>query len=116
MVVDKFIIVAESWNHSDAKGGWNLNCVRAFNDWEVDLVVNLLIVLQKERVSTELDSVTWKGAADANFSVRNAYNLLAPSSCLLFPVKSIWAPLVPSKVAFFVWEAAWDKVLTLDKL
>ena len=25
-------------------------------------------------------------------------------------------PSVPSKVAFFVWEAAWGKVLTLDKL
>ena len=61
MAVDKFATLVESWNHSNGRGGWNLNCVRAFNHWEVDLVANLLFVLRKERVSTELDSVTWKG-------------------------------------------------------
>ena len=79
-------------------------------------MANLLFVLQKERVSTELDSATWKGAEDATFSMRIAYNLLAPRSGPLFLVKSIWVHLVPFKVAFFAWEAAWGKVLTLDKL
>ena len=116
MAVDKFTIVVESWNHFDDRGGWNLNCVKAFNDWEVDLVVNLLYVLQKERVSMKLDSVTWKWAAGATFSMHNAYNLLAPSSGHLFVVKSILVPLIPSKVTFFPWEATWGKVLTLDKL
>ena len=37
----------------------------------------------------KLDSVTWKGAADATFSVRNAYIFLAPNSGPLFPTKSI---------------------------
>ena len=40
---------------------WRLNFVRAFNNWEVDLIVNLLNVLQKERVSTVADSVSWRG-------------------------------------------------------
>ena len=53
MAVDKFATLVESWNHSDGRGGWNLNCVRAINHWEVDLVANLLFVLRKERVSTE---------------------------------------------------------------
>ena len=95
--------MAESWNHSDDSDDWNLNCVRAFNDWEVDLVANLLFVLKKERVSTKLDGVTWKGAADATFSVHNAYNLMFSSSGPLFHVKSNWVPSVPSKT--------WGKVL-----
>ena len=32
LVVDKSITVAKAWNHMDDGGGWNLNCVRAFND------------------------------------------------------------------------------------
>ena len=71
LVADKSITVAKAWNHMDDGGGWNLNCVRAFNDWEIDLVANLH-VLQKEKVSTTLDRVIWKGAADATFTVRNA--------------------------------------------
>ena len=41
-------------------------------NWEVDLVVNLLNILQKESVTVEFDKVTWERVADANFSVRNA--------------------------------------------
>ena len=96
--------------------GWNLNCVRAFNDWEIDLVVNLLHVLQKERVSTELDRVIWKGTVDATFTMCNAYNLLVSRSISRFLFKNIWMASVLSKVSFFAWEAAWGKVLTLDKL
>ena len=81
--------MAEAWNHLDDEGGYNLNCVRAFNDWEIDLVANLLHVLQKEKVSTALDRVIWKGVADATFTVRNAYNLLVSSSVSRFPVKQI---------------------------
>ena len=116
IVANKSITMAEAWNHLDDEGGWNRNCVRAFNDWVIDLVVNLLHVLQNERVSTALDRVIWKGAVDATFTICNAYNLLVSSSVSRFPVKLIWMAYVPSKVSFFTWEAAWGKVLALDKL
>ena len=109
IVANKSITMAEAWNHLDDEGGWNLNCVRAFNDWEIYLVVNLLHVLQKERVSTALDRVIWKGAVDATFTICNAYNLLVSSSVSRFPVKQIWMAYVPSKVSFFTWEAAWGR-------
>ena len=48
--------------------------------------------------------------------MRNANNLLVSRSISRFPVKNIWIASVPSKVSFFVWEAAWGKVLTLDEL
>ena len=106
VAIDKFITVVEAWNHLDGKDDWNLNCVRAFNDWEIHLVAKLLHVLQKERVSTKPDRVIWKGAADATFTMRNAYNLLVPRSISRFPVKNIWMASVPSKVSLFAWEAA----------
>ena len=34
----------------------------------------------------------------------------------MFPIKGIWVHCVPTKATFFAWEAAWGKVLTLDKL
>ena len=42
VVDDKSITMVEAWNHLDDGGDWNLNCVRAFNDWEINLVANLL--------------------------------------------------------------------------
>ena len=57
----------------------------------------------------------WKGAADASFTVRNAYNLLVSGSTSMFPIKNIWVPSVPFKIAFFASEVAWGKVLTPKK-
>ena len=34
----------------------------------------------------------------------------------LFNPRCIWVDRVPTKVAFFAWEATWGKVLTLDRL
>lgn len=50
-----------------------LNFVRAFNDWELDFVGNLLRVLHKERVTKDLDGVVWPGAAVDVFSVHHAF-------------------------------------------
>ena len=95
---------------------WKLNLSRDFNDWEIDLVVALLNSLQKERVSSDLDKISWKGPAGGSFSISDAFKVLNSSVTPLFPVKGIWVPCVPTKAAFFVWEATWGKILTLDKL
>ena len=29
---------------------------------------------------------------------------------------TIWVDKLPTKIAFFAWEATWGKVLTLDRL
>ena len=77
------------------------------------MVANLLNILQKERVTTERDQVSWEGAADKNFSMRNAFKLFTPSALSSFPIKGVWVTSVLTKAAsFFVWEAAWGKVLT----
>ena len=70
--------------------------------------MNLHNVLQKERVTIETYKVSWEGAVDANFSVRNAYKVLTLRTNSLFPIKGVWVPSVPTKATFFfAWEVAW---------
>ena len=47
---------------------------------------------------------------------RDAYNLLVAPNALAFLNKCIWVDKVPTKTAFFAWEATWGKILTLDRL
>ena len=64
--------------------------------------MNLLRVLQSERVSTEVDKVTWIGLASDSFSVRATYKVLHPRVASSFPAKGIWASSGPTKSAFFL--------------
>ena len=62
------------------------------------------------------DRVIWTVARCGTFSIKSLYSILEPKDSLLFPCGSIWRSSVPPKVAFFAWEASWEKVLTLDQL
>ena len=42
-------------------GSWKFNFLRAFNDWETDQIANLFYTLQKVKVNTESDRISWKG-------------------------------------------------------
>ena len=53
---------------------------------------------------------------EGKFEVKEAYELLINHSTLLFPKKGTWVENVPSKLAFFAWEATWGRVLTLNRL
>ncbi|RVX23176.1 Ubiquitin carboxyl-terminal hydrolase 5 [Vitis vinifera] len=76
-------------------------------------IEELLLLLRDFRISSEEDSVLWKGGGLDIFRIRDAYNLLAAPNPLVFPKKSIWVDKVPTKVAFFAWEATWEKILTV---
>ena len=109
-------IVGDMWDQNSGQGGWNLRFIRDFNDWELDLVGELLQVLRSQRITLEEDSVSWKGGKNGKFGVKKAYNLLISPSVSMFPKNGIWVENVPTKLVFFAWEAAWGKVLTLDRL
>ena len=104
------------WDSSLGQGGWNLRFSRDFNDWELDLIGDLLNMLRGFRISSEEDSVLWKGGGHGTFGVRDAYFLLVAPNAFAFSDKCIWVDKVPTKVAFFAWEATWGKILTLDRL
>ncbi|RVW86416.1 Transposon TX1 uncharacterized 149 kDa protein [Vitis vinifera] len=54
-----------------------------------------------------------EGGKNGKFGVKDAYGLLTSHSTSLFPKKGIWVENVPSKLAFFVWEATWGGSLLL---
>ncbi|RVW91419.1 Phospholipid-transporting ATPase 3 [Vitis vinifera] len=92
MAVHKNAIVEEMWDQNFGQGGWNL------------------------RIIMEEDSVFWKEGRNGQFGVKKAYNLLASPIAAVFLKSNVWVDRVPTKIAFFAWEAAWGKVLTLDRL
>ena len=104
------------WDSSLGQGGWNIRFSRDSNDWELDAIGELFHMLRDLRISSKEDSVIWKEGSHGSFLIRDAYKLLAAPSAITFPKKSIWVDKVPTKVAFFAWEATWEKILTLDRL
>ena len=69
------------------------------------MIGDLLYVLRGYRPSLEEDSVFWKGGRNGQFRVKEAYSLLANPNDTAFPTSYIWVDRVPTKVAFFAWEA-----------
>ena len=80
------------------------------------MIKDLLNMLRDFRISSKEDSVFWKGGGHGIFGVKDAYNLLVVPNACAFLNKCIWVDKVPTKVAFFAWEATWGKILTLDRL
>ncbi|WJZ87793.1 hypothetical protein VitviT2T_007145 [Vitis vinifera] len=108
--------VCEVWDASLGQGGWNLSLARDLNDWEIDQIGEMLNLLKDFRISQEEDSVRWKREGNGVFGAKGAYRSLSGYSVGAFPNRRIWMDRVPTKVSFFAWEAAWGKILTLDKL
>ena len=77
----------EVWDPSLGQGGWNLKLSRDSNDWELVLIEELLLLLRDFRISSEEDSVSWKGGGLDIFRIRVAYNMLAAPNPLVFPEK-----------------------------
>ena len=51
-----------------------------------------------------------------DFTIRSFYHKLHGSSSVVFPWKGIWKVKAPRCVFFFLWSAAWDRILTGDNL
>ena len=61
--------------------------IRDFNDWELDMVSNLLHALRGHRITLEEDSVFWKEGRNGQFRVKKAYNLLESPLTAVFSKK-----------------------------
>ncbi|RVW34522.1 hypothetical protein CK203_115339 [Vitis vinifera] len=116
LAVHRDATIEEMWDQHSGQGDWNLVFVRDFNDWEMDMVGDLLHTLRGHRPSMEDDSVKWRQGRNGIFKVKEAYRLLDKPNATVFPARRIWVDRVPTKVCFFAWEATWGKVLTLDRL
>ncbi|RVW72100.1 Rhodanese-like domain-containing protein 8, chloroplastic [Vitis vinifera] len=116
LAVHRDASIEEMWDHHSGQGDWNLVFVRDFNDWELDMVGDLLHTLRGHRPSLEDDSVKWRQGRNGLFRVKEAYWMLDKPNATMFPARRIWVDRVPTKVCFFAWEATWGKVLTLNRL
>ncbi|WKA02180.1 hypothetical protein VitviT2T_020398 [Vitis vinifera] len=101
MATHRNAMVEEVWDQNFSQGGWNLRFFKAFNDWELDLVGNLLHVLRGYRLTLEDDSVSRNGGRNKYFGVKEAYSLLVNPNDTAFPKNCIWVDRVPTKVVFF---------------
>ena len=88
LAVHRNATVNEVWDSSLGQGGWNLRFSRDSNDWELDLIGELFHMLRDFKISSEEDSVLWKGGGHGTFRIRDAYNLLAAPSAITFSKKS----------------------------
>ncbi|RVW45169.1 putative ribonuclease H protein [Vitis vinifera] len=109
MAAHQNLTVEEMWDQNSGQGNWNLHFLRDFNDWEIELVGEFLHILRGFKPSLEEDSVLWRKGRSGQFRVKKAYSLLTESDDMGFPYKSIWVARVPTKVAFFAWEASWGR-------
>lgn len=87
-------------------------------DWELDQLVGLLGFLYKLQFGGDgEDTLFWEGLrAKGVFSVLSFYRMLEGGGVGVFPWKNIWAVRSPSKIAFFVWTTALNRILTIDNL
>ena len=108
--------IEEMWDQNFRGGGWNLRFIRDFNDWELDMVGNLLHELRGHSITSKEDPVFWKVGGNGQFRVKQVYSLLDRPLTVAFPKNKIWVERVPTKIVFFAWEAAWGKIMTLDRL
>ncbi|RVW81724.1 LINE-1 retrotransposable element ORF2 protein [Vitis vinifera] len=116
LVAHRNALVEDMWDQNVGEGGWNLRFIRDFNDWEVEMVGELLQALRGFRITWEEDSVSWKGGGSGQFRVKDAYSWLDRPMDVIFPKNKIWMERVLTKIMFFAWEATWGKILTLDRL
>ena len=94
---------------------WDVCFNRSPNDW--DVVDEFLQLLASNLPSgTDDDCLKWKLTKNGDFTIRSYYHKLHGSSSVVFPWKGIWKVKAPQRVSFFVWTAAWDRILTGDKL
>uniref|UniRef100_A0A2N9GQ47 Reverse transcriptase domain-containing protein n=1 Tax=Fagus sylvatica TaxID=28930 RepID=A0A2N9GQ47_FAGSY len=115
--------IANVLTNPDSRGvrEWNVTFVRDFNDWEVDLVAEFFHFLHSHKVPTAdttlaPDGLRWKICKDGVFTSRSFYSALINRRGVSFPWKSIWRVKAPPRVAFFIWTAAWGRILTCDNL
>ncbi|RVW19794.1 hypothetical protein CK203_115975 [Vitis vinifera] len=67
--------IEEMWDQDSGQGDWNLVFVRDFNDWEMDMVGDLLHTLRGHRPSWRMIQLVEAGR-NGLFRVKEAYRLL----------------------------------------
>ena len=96
---------------------WDVNFLRAMQDWELESLSNFMDMIYGASVKGNgQDKLCWKPEKNKGFMVRGYYRVLLDNGVQSFPWKGIWTSKIPSRVTFFIWSAALEKILTIDNL
>lgn len=100
-----------------ARRCWDVRFFRDFNDWGLELVAAFTHHLDSHIPSNEDgDQVRWRLKSNGEFNIHSYYYVLRGSTSFIFPWKGIWSVKAPRQDYFFVWTAAWGKILTVDNI
>ena len=102
---------------TEARRSWKVLLLRNLNDWESGDVDDFLLTLGANLpLFEQRDHMIWKLSKKGEFDVRSFYDKLRCPLPIVFSWKGVWKVKVPTYVSFFVWSAAWEKILTGDIL
>ncbi|XP_042983287.1 uncharacterized protein LOC122312690 [Carya illinoinensis] len=114
---EKDAMVADLWGTTHDAQAWNINLTREAHDWEVGMLVDFFNLLHNISLAvTTEDTLVWRPSRKGKFSIGSFYETLTAQPSSNFSLKSIWRNKALPKAAFFVWIAAFEKVLTIDNL
>uniref|UniRef100_A0A2N9H196 Reverse transcriptase zinc-binding domain-containing protein n=1 Tax=Fagus sylvatica TaxID=28930 RepID=A0A2N9H196_FAGSY len=114
---NKEALVKEHLQYHNEVVSWTLDFIRPIQDWEEEFISSFLDLLYSSPVKGYgLDKVCWCGSQTKLFQVKSFYRRLLPQNAVVGPWKNIWKPKVPTRVAFFVWTAALNRILTTNNL
>ena len=109
--------ISEVLVRENGRVAWNVTFARNFNDWELDSVASFLGLLQSHIPSWGVDvGLRWNLKKNGIFDIRSFYTALRVLPNVDFPWKSIWRIKAPCRACFFVWTAAWNRILACDNL
>lgn len=97
----------------------NVEVKRNLQDWEITEYMNMLQLLATFKLNNNDDKLLWTSNKKSTFTVNSFYNYLQGQSNLdgmEFPSRMIWNTSAPPRISFFGWEAAKERILTIDNL
>ena len=96
---------------------WNVSFVQNFNDWELDVVAAFLDQLYSHApANSDNDGLWWRLKKNGLFDTRSFYTAIRDSPVVVLPLEECLALQSSSQGIFFVWSAAWGRILTCDNL
>ena len=107
--IDSLFTCPINGRHSE----WSITFYRDFNDWELERVVSFFNLIHSNAPNREeSDSLTWRLLEQE--SMKPAHTIMR--YVLILGSLSLGEASAPQRVSFFIWTAAWGKILTCDNL
>lgn len=102
----------------DQGNDWNLHLRRPLNDWEGDLLMDLLrrLNMVQPGAPEDEDSRVWEANLSGIFSVKSCCRLLMSNEGRINLIQTVWKLGMCSKVSFLLWLVYWGRVLAVDNL